>query len=132
MTVHLRSLATLAAAAALFVAPAFADGTPGKPVPTPTPGDAPDERALLGGPDAPEAPVQLAEAPTPVLEKDEGLTINLAGFSGGVGANVASGSYGGGRVLLVTGGETRFSGVRGHRASVYTFGGGKRHGGCAC
>lgn len=131
MTVHLRSLATLAAAV-LFAAPAFADGTPGKPVPTPTPGDAPDERALLGGPNTPEAPVQFAEAPAPVLAQDEGLTLNLAGFSGGVGANIVSGSYGGGRVLLVTGGDKRFSGVRSHRAAVYTFGGGKRRGGCAC
>ena len=131
MTARSRPLALLAAAA-LFAAPAFADGTPGKPVPTPTPGDAPDEQALLGGQNAPEAPIQLAQTPAPALAQDEGLTINLTGFSGGVGANVASGSYGGGRVLLVTGSETRFSGVRSHRAAVYTFGGGKRRGGCAC
>lgn len=119
------------AAAALFAAPAMADGIPGKPAPMPAEVDAPDEQALLGGQTAPDAPVQLAEAPAPVVTPDDGLTLNLTGFSGGVGANIASGGYGGGRVLLVTGGDKRFSGVRSHRAAVFTFGG-KRRGGCAC
>lgn len=66
----------------------------------------------------------------------KGLTLDISGFNGGVGAGVDGGYYGGGGGAIILTGTKSFSGVTQHAAfrSTYRSGGkGKKMGGgCGC
>lgn len=65
------------------------------------------------------------------------FTLDMASFSGGVGAGVDGGFYGGGGAVLISSGRS-YSGVLSHSASSFTFRSGHRGGknrgggGCGC
>ena len=83
-----------------------------------------------------------------MVRKNNGLVLDMASFTGGVGAGVDGGYYGGGGGFI-TGGATGGSYVLSHSASRFAFNsasrggkrghggkrgghGGKRGGGCGC
>lgn len=138
-----------AALAALFAAPALADGRDRVFTPGPTPlvphetitcpeGTVMDEDGICRTVEAklppPPAPAVIpASAPAP--------SYDFSGFSGGVGSSVSTGYAGGGGHFIVIGGsERRYSGVRQYQSwsgqsfsyttSHIRIGGGG--GGCGC
>lgn len=79
---------------------------------------------------------------TRTVAAPQGLTLDMAAFTGGVGNGVDGGYYGGGGGIVISGGRS-YSGVLSHSASSFTFrqrshgrrGGKKRGGGgggCGC
>lgn len=124
----------LALAATLLAAPALADGKDtGRPVKGPEP-LTPHAQACTpelhgheacrshtvrrkvyrkASPTRTQRVVRRAVAPAPVYD--------FSGFSGGVGAGIDGGYYGGGGGFIVTGASPRFSGVLSSRAASLTF-----------
>lgn len=142
------TLAALTLATTLLAAPAFADGKEGTRVNN---GPAPLKARLCS--DGTEGfydsegrfvcktvtrtqvtRPKMVRASAPALAP----TFNLTGLTGGVGANVGSGFYGGGGSIIIANTRGSYSGVLNSAASAFTFnrrtrsGGQGGGGGCGC
>ncbi|MCB9970664.1 MAG: hypothetical protein H6847_04095 [Hyphomonas sp.] len=151
-------LTALALASALIAAPAGADGKPMKPVRGPTPLKAQpfcasgkgyyDDQDRWVCPVVTRTVTRVVAPPPPVVTRvvapPPAPAYDFSGFTGGVGASIGSGYYGGGGGFIVED-RTRYSGVLQASASAFTFNqkvkrvsrghgghGGHGGGGCGC
>lgn len=139
-----KTWAALAISAALAV-PAFADGVPGQkvnrgpePVQPDAPAPSPDPmQQTRATPCCGTTTRTVVKQHPPVVTKrtvthrkprtshrtvqaSSEVRLDTASFTGGVGAGVSGGFYGGGGVIVLTGRKS-FSGVLSHGASAFTF-----------
>jgi|GEM_PF-4818225 len=140
------TLAALTLATTLLAAPAFADGKDGTRV---NKGPAPLKARLCS--DGSKGfydsegrfvcrTVQRTQVTRPKMVRvsapPPAPTLNLTGLTGGVGATVGSGFYGGGGGLIIADSRGSYSGVLNAAASSFTFNRRTRRGGggngCGC